>query len=95
MSQALAELNKIPANRNAVTYTNATMQNILLERRKELAFEGFRFDDIARTGMDMPLVDNLRQRYGNVKFGEYKYAFPIPDAEISANSNVKQNFGYK
>ena len=23
----------------------------------------------------MPLVDNLRQRYGNVKFGEYKYAF--------------------
>ena len=37
----------------------------------------------------MPLVDNLRQRYGNVKFGEYKYAFPIPDAEISANSNVK------
>ncbi|HAY3537800.1 RagB/SusD family nutrient uptake outer membrane protein [Elizabethkingia anophelis] len=95
VSQALAELNKIPANRNAVTYTNATMQNILLERRKELAFEGFRFDDIARTGMDMPLVDNLRQRYGNVKFGEYKYAFPIPDAEISANSNVKQNFGYK
>ena len=50
VSQALTELNKIPANRNAVTYTNVTMQNILLERRKELAFEGFRFDDIARTG---------------------------------------------
>ncbi len=38
VSQALAELNKIPANRNAVTYTNATMQNILLERRKRTGF---------------------------------------------------------
>ena len=43
----------------------------------------------------MPLVDNLRQRYGVVKFGEYNYAFPILDAEVSANSNIKQNFGYK
>ena len=93
--EALIELNKIPSNRNAAPYASATMQNILLERRKELAFEGFRFDDLARTGMDMPLVDNLRQRYGVVKFGEYKYAFPIPQAEISANNNVKQNFGYQ
>ncbi|MDV3559181.1 RagB/SusD family nutrient uptake outer membrane protein [Elizabethkingia anophelis] len=93
--QALIELNKIPLNRNAAPYASATMQNILLERRKELAFEGFRFDDIARTGMDMPLVDNLRQRYGVVKYGEYKYAFPIPQAEVSANSNIKQNFGYQ
>lgn len=91
---ALTELNKIPANRGAAAYTVANMDNILLERRKELAFEGFRFDDLARTKKSLPLVDNVRQTYGNVAYGAYNYAFPIPGAEIGANSNVKQNTGY-
>lgn len=92
--QALTELNKIPAHRNAELYTSATMDNILLERRKELAFEGFRFDDLARTGKNMPLVDPLKQSFGEIEYGSYKYAFPIPQAEIAANSNVDQNEGY-
>ncbi|AJW64365.1 SusD family protein [Elizabethkingia miricola] len=93
-AEALVQLNKIPANRNAAPYAVATDANILLERRKELAFEGFRFDDIARTGMNMPLVDPVRQTFGTVNFGDYNYAFPIPNAEVGANSNMKQNKGY-
>ncbi|WP_347217455.1 RagB/SusD family nutrient uptake outer membrane protein [Chryseobacterium sp.] len=91
---ALVQLNSITAKRNANAYTAATMDNILSERRKELAFEGFRFDDIARTGKAMPLVDPLKQKYGNVPFGSFKYAFPIPLTEIGPNANMKQNFGY-
>lgn len=91
---ALTELNKIPANRGAAAYTAATLDNILLERRKELAFEGFRFDDLARTKKSLPLVDAVRQTYGNVTYGAFNYAFPIPGAEVGANSNIKQNSGY-
>ncbi|AZI21940.1 RagB/SusD family nutrient uptake outer membrane protein [Chryseobacterium taklimakanense] len=95
-AEALIQLNKIATNRGAAPYTVANLDNILLERRKELAFEGFRFYDLARTGRDIPFVD-LKQTFGtsNVKYGSYNYAFPIPATEIGANSNVVQNDGYK
>ncbi|MBC9798498.1 RagB/SusD family nutrient uptake outer membrane protein [Sinomicrobium weinanense] len=92
--EALTYLNMIPAERNASPYSEATKDNILLERRKELAFEGFRFDDLARTGSDIPLVDGLDQTHGGPDYGSYNYAFPIPFSEIGANSNIVQNQGY-
>jgi hypothetical protein len=92
---ALEILNMIPAKRGAALYTEATKANVLLERRKELCFEGFRFDDLARTGSDITLVDQYRQTHGGPKYGSYKYAFPIPTVEINANSNMVQNVGYK
>lgn len=94
-AEALVWLNKIPANRGASLYTAATLDNILAERRKELAFEGFRFYDLARTGKNIPLVDPLKQTFGStVVYGSYNYAFPIPNAEVGANSNIKQNYNY-
>jgi len=93
-AESLIELNKIPAKRGAPAYTSATLDNILLERRKEFSFEGFRFYDLARTKRDIPLVDNTHQTHGGVKYGSYRYAFPIPNAETGANSNVVQNKGY-
>ncbi len=92
---ALEILNQIPAKRGTSLYTQATKTNILLERRKEFCFEGFRFDDLARTGSDIPLVDQFRQTHGGPKYGSYKYAFPIPTVEMNANSNMVQNDGYK
>jgi hypothetical protein len=92
---ALEILNMIPAKRGAALYTEATKANVLLERRKELCFEGFRFDDLARTGSDIPLVDQFRQTHGGPKYGSYKYAFPIPAVEMNSNSNMVQNDGYK
>ncbi|HSM46665.1 MAG TPA: RagB/SusD family nutrient uptake outer membrane protein, partial [Draconibacterium sp.] len=94
-SDALEVLNRIPAKRGANLYTEATKANVLLERRKELCFEGFRFDDLARTGSDIPLVDQYRQTHGGPKYGSFKYAFPIPTVEMNANSNMVQNEGYK
>jgi hypothetical protein len=92
---ALEILNQVPAKRGAALYTEATKANVLLERRKELCFEGFRFDDLARTGSDIPLVDQYRQTHGGPKYGSYKYAFPIPTVEMNSNSNMVQNEGYK
>lgn len=96
---ALTNLNLVATNRGAVAYTSVSVANILLERRKELCFEGFRFDDIARTKMDMPVVDAVNQTYDDlglskITYGSYRYAFPIPLREINANSNTVPNKGY-
>ena len=93
-ANALTVLNQIPAARNATPYAAISKANILLERRKELCFEGFRFDDLARTGSNIPLVSPFQQTHGGPAYGNYKYAFPIPLNELNANSNMVQNFGY-
>ena len=93
-SDALDILNQIPAKRNAKPFGEATKENVLLERRRELCFEGFRFDDLARTGNDIPLVDPLKQTHGGPKHGSYNFAFPIPMGELNANSNMVKNDGY-
>ena len=98
---ALTYLNQIASNRGATTYTSATLDNILLERRKEFAGEGFRFYDLVRTGRNLPLVDDNLQTYGQgqnkdqpVLYGSYNLAFPIPLGELRANPNMRQNYNY-
>lgn len=96
---ALVQLNSIPAKRGALAYAACTKDNILKERRRELCFEGFRFDDLARTHQNMPKAtlpasDQLKVRYGTVVYGAYNYAFPIPRVETTANANCAQNLGY-
>lgn len=93
-NDALEYLNRIPAQRNAKLYEEATKENILKERRREFCFEGFRFDDLARTGQDIPLVDPLNQIHGGPEYGSYKFAFPVPTSEMIANPNMEQNQGY-
>lgn len=95
-AEALKQLNRIVSNRETTPnlYTAATLDNILAERRKELCFEGFRFDDLARTGKKIPVINSVAQTHGGPAYGSYNFAFPIPQVEINANINVKQNFGY-
>lgn len=93
-SDALTVLNMVPAKRNARLYTAATKANVLKERRRELCFEGFRFDDLARTGSAIPLVSPFQQTHGGPAYGSYKFAFPIPTAEMNANPKMVQNNGY-
>lgn len=94
---ALLYLNKIPAHRNASSYATASINNILLERRKELAMEGLYYWQLMRTGQDIVRTD-MRPEVNafevTVPYGSYKLAFPIPSEEIQANPNIKQNTGY-
>ena len=94
VANALTVLNQITAERGANSYAAATKANIIQERRRELCFEGFRFDDLARTGSDIPLVSPFQQTHGGPAYGSFKYAFPIPKVELNANSNMVQNEGY-
>ncbi len=93
--EALTYLNLIATNRGATPYTQATVDNVLLERRKELAMEGHRAFDLLRNGRGIPYVDP-RQTFTKtgIPFGSPALAFPIPLNEISANPNIEQNDSY-
>lgn len=91
-------LNNVQAARGA-SLTDATLDNIILERRREFFGEGHRFYDIARLGMDIPLVDVIKQTHDDLtgaspEAGNYRFAYPISLSERNANPNIVQNYGY-
>lgn len=91
---AVAQLNLLTAARGAAPYTTATADEILNERRKELMFEGFRFDDLVRAGKGIEKIDIKMNISATVPAGDPRLAFPIPVVEMDANSNMDQNDGY-
>jgi len=85
----------------------AAWKGILDERRKELSFEGFRFIDLKRLGtlagasLDRDPADYASASWNipganptNLPLTSYKYALPIPQAELNANGGIQQNTGY-
>jgi hypothetical protein len=103
---ALTYLNAVAKQRVSgfTGYTStgtALLDDIMLERRKELAFEGHRYWDLARYNKDVVRV-NLAGNYpGNVPLvlaaGNFRRILPIPQAELDANPNIRtqQNAGYQ
>ncbi len=74
------------------------LDDILLERRKELAFEGMRYLDLQRLDRDVARV-NINNNYVGVTpvtiaAGNFRRIFPIPQDERDANPNISQNTGY-
>lgn len=70
---------------------------ILRERQRELAFEGLRFWDLARTNVDFIREDMGVKAYSNypsVPATDHRRLQPIPLSEINANPNIGQNTDY-
>ncbi|MDX5422237.1 MAG: RagB/SusD family nutrient uptake outer membrane protein [Hymenobacteraceae bacterium] len=63
---------------------------ILLERRIELAFEGHGMFDLLRNKKDIP----ARESFTVQPYGSNRTILPIPQVDIQANPNLKQNPGY-
>ena len=80
----LNDLNALRTRANAPALTTATLEDVLMERRLELAFEGHRLHDIKRTQGDV----------GTLAYNANALVFPIPQREINANPNLAQNPGY-
>ncbi len=82
------------------TSTGQTLiDDIIQERRKELAFEGDRYWDIVRLNLDVTRI-NLDNNYPSntpltLPAGDDKRIWPIPQTEIDANPNIVQNPGYE
>jgi starch-binding outer membrane protein, SusD/RagB family len=85
----------IPSRRGASLYEEATVENVLAERRKELALEGHRFFDLVRNEKDILKVDSRQTFIGDkIPYGSTLLPFPIPQSEVNANPNIEQNDGY-
>jgi hypothetical protein len=81
----------------------AAYADILLERRKELCFEGHRYIDLKRLGADAGVTQTDRSVEDsnnasatnpfNISVTDYRFTMPIPQAEINVNP-LTQNPGY-
>jgi starch-binding outer membrane protein, SusD/RagB family len=103
LASALADLKTIKSRRyvgytgsaqetadNALT-ASQLYEEILNQRRLELAFEGHRFHDIKRLGRD--IVKSAPSTLV-VTFTDARILAPILQADVDGNINLKQNFGY-
>ncbi|MBW1294903.1 RagB/SusD family nutrient uptake outer membrane protein [Aquimarina litoralis] len=80
----LAEINALRGRSNAVALGAITLQDIIDERKRELAFEGFTLHDIKR----------LEGNVGTLNYDDNFLVMPIPQRERDANPNLMQNPGY-
>lgn len=88
-SDAITYLNTLRNARGLGDYSGSDLlTEIMNERRRELAFEGFRFTDLKRLEMGFTRPDGSGLTANNPRF-----ALPIPKLEID-RSGIKQNPGY-
>ncbi len=91
---ALADLNTIATNRGLTAFTGLTgtalFNEIFRQRRIELAFEGHRFFDLKRLGLNL----SKGPHYNDVAFTDFRILAPLPQREIDGNPKLVQNFGY-
>ncbi|MBN8653995.1 MAG: RagB/SusD family nutrient uptake outer membrane protein [Cytophagales bacterium] len=91
---ARTALNTIRSNRGLPALTAATsgvdlFNTILNERRVEFAFEGQRWFDLKRNGLDIP-----KENADPVAFTDFRVLAPIPVNQIILNPIIEQNPGY-
>jgi hypothetical protein len=88
------DLNAIRTQRNATPVSSPALADVYTERMLELCFEGHQVFDLARTGRGLQRVDFSGAVNQNIPFPDYRWAMPIPQAEIDANDNMVQNPEY-
>jgi len=102
LAAAAADLNLVRTNR-ITGYTNQVFADqptllaaILIEKYKELAFEGIRFQDLKRNGQAVSrlLTDVDSPTWQTLPANDFHFTLPIPQTELLANKNMVQNPGY-
>jgi hypothetical protein len=80
----LEDLNTIRERAGVDPLASLTLSDILLERRRELAFEGQLLHDVKR----------YRQVVGTLPYNSPRLIYPIPQRELDVNAQLSQNDGY-
>mgnify|MGYP003575209490 CR=1 FL=1 len=81
----------------AISSTGAQLfEDIINERRKELALEGDRYMDLQRLKRDVVRSTNYPSSARSIPYSNYRRVLPIPQVELDANPNIRsqQNAGY-
>jgi starch-binding outer membrane protein, SusD/RagB family len=92
-TKARADVNALRNKRgigDAAAVNSALLNEILLQRRIELAFEGHRFFDMKRLGMDISRPSGLT----TVSYDDYRVVAPIGTSELDVNKALVNNPGY-
>ena len=95
-NEALSDLNSIRTrvNLSPLATTNNVLDDIFIERRRELAFEGHLLFDIAR------FQKNIERNLGciaslcSLSYPSNFFILPIPEDNVLQNENMEQNDGY-
>jgi hypothetical protein len=80
-----------------ITAAQLTTQFILDERARELFWEGFRRTDLIRYGFFTSSSYLWPFKGGAINgqgVADFRNLFPIPESDLAANPNLKQNTGY-
>jgi len=83
-ASALDDYNTIHTRAGLPAANAVSVDDILLERRRELAHEGFKIHDLKRLKLDA----------GPYAYNAPELVFPIPLREMEANPMLEQNQGY-
>jgi starch-binding outer membrane protein, SusD/RagB family len=113
-AEANAELNNLlAANTDLATLRAARIANyvhvpiatqpglineVMLERFRELCFEGHRYYDLKRRNLPIErLPEDVQNNatYQRLEPTNFRYILPIPQQELFANPNIQQNPGYQ
>lgn len=102
-NEALPYINQVRGRAKLPHLTTATLENVLNERRYELAFENHRWTDLIRTGKAIEVMTVYGQRMksqfdflpaNSFNITENRLIYPIPYRETQINPELGQNPGY-
>ncbi len=98
-ADALKYVNEVTSRRGATAIASsgsALLEDIITERRKELAFEGERYLDMQRLQRNIVRSKNYPASALSIDFTNYRRIMPIPQGELDANPSIKsqQNPGW-
>ncbi len=98
-TDALKYVNEVTSRRGATAIASsgsALLEDIITERRKELAFEGERYLDMQRLQRNIVRSKNYPAAALSIDFTNYRRIMPIPQGELDANPSIKlqQNPGW-
>ncbi|WP_246085371.1 RagB/SusD family nutrient uptake outer membrane protein [Paucihalobacter ruber] len=85
---------RVRANASLISSTTNLQNEILNERRRELAFEGHYFFDLGRNQRSITRNDGCLAIVCDLNYPSPKYVLPIPQENINLNSNLQQNESY-
>lgn len=89
----LSDINMLRSRAGLEPLAAVTIEDIVRERRKELAFEGgHRRSDLLRNGMSLRRPGQPNEDVSNL--GDPLTIFPIPTREIDLNPSLEQNDDY-
>jgi hypothetical protein len=98
-ADALKYINEVTSRRGAPAIASsgaALLEDIIAERRRELAFEGERYPDMQRLKRNITRSTDYPSSARAIDFTNFRRIMPIPQVELDANPNIRnqQNPGW-